>query len=114
MIVEELSSRFEAVVSSLQFRVSNHFCDFASKISRERWIGEDIFDSALRICSDQADRKGGGGIERMRNGYFARLQTILISHMLFCRHKKPDGCVIGRRLGLGIIVILIDSQQVLL
>ena len=51
-------------------------------------MSDDIFKRALGIGSYEADVRGGGSVERMRQGYFARFEPCFVDNMsLGCQHQ---------------------------
>ena len=110
MLGQQLSPALEALVPRLQFREADHPVDTGGEILRERRVGDDVLDRALRVRGDQTD--GRRGVESVGDADFAGLQAVLVHNVLFGGEHKPDGFVVKGRV-LVVIFVIISNQSFL-
>jgi hypothetical protein len=72
---------------------------------RERRIGNNILDRALRVGSDEADAQVRRVIQRVWNADLAGLQAVLVNNVLLGGEDEPDGFVISGGFFVGVIII---------
>ena len=55
-----------------------------------------VFECSLRVGGYEADSCCGRGVEGVRDGDFAGLQSLLVDDVLLCSDGEPDRLVVTR------------------
>lgn len=90
MFRKQLALRFILRPFLLDLLDSYDLCDSFREGGREGGGCHEVFVRSLRVLSYEADCGGGGGVERVREGYLGGLETLLIDDVLFRCEDEPD------------------------